>query len=120
MVPVDLRLIIGIAEAQGGAAVDLRHRRPHIGKLFDGVGIGRHQRGDAAGRWPALVGHARPDDQLIGAHGADARHHVAARALAHRHHGDDGPDADDDAEQGEDGAQQIAVRARAAPSSPPR
>ena len=65
------------------------------------------KRDDAAPFAAAEIGHVGPHHQQIGPHGRDAAQHRILRAGADGKHRDDGADADDDAEQGEDGAEQV-------------
>jgi hypothetical protein len=109
---VGLRLVIGAAEARGHAAAELGHRRQHVGQPRDRLGVLRHQGGDAAAA-PGHVRRARPHQQKVGAHAADALEHLLLGAVAHRQHGDHRAYADDDAEQRKRGAEHVGAQRRA-------
>ena len=99
------RLVVGLAGAHGHAAAVLGHGMRDVGHLADRDRIVGHERGVVAGR--ADVAPARPDHEQIGAHRLDAREHLALAARADREHRDHRAHADDDAEQRQEGAEEI-------------
>ena len=103
--PLDGGLVVDIADPQRHPRCALRHRRCDVGERGDGGGVGVDQRGHVSG--DADAGRARPDDQHIGAHGGDPVEHLLLAAVADRQHGHDRGDADDDAEQRQDGAEEV-------------
>src|SRR3546814_7751535 len=92
------------AEAQGAAGGDSRRHRGGVGLVRQRFGIGGDQAGDLAGAHVAEI-LAWKDLQGVRAEAADAGQNRLARAFAERDDADDGSDADDDAEHGEETAQ---------------
>ena len=84
----------------------------HVGEIAQGKGIfeGELLAGDLLGGGPdADHGHVE-DPENVRAHGGDPIGHAVVEAVDHRRDGDDGSDADDNAEDGETGAQFVLAQ----------
>ena len=101
---VHLRARLDRRVAQRARGRDGRRRAGGVILARQRLGVGEHERLDL-GRPRVAEAFAGKDLERVGAEIRDVVEHLAARALAERHHGDDRGDADDDAEHGQKGAQ---------------
>ena len=89
-------LHLGAASDEWGDALEAWHA------LEDGLGVLEGEGLLAAGGHAAEAALAGAHDEQVGAHRRHAVHDLAAGACGQGEHGDDGADADDDAEHGEE------------------
>ena len=82
--------------------------------LLDGLGIIIFQllAGTSCGTDAALIGRTRRDDEHIAAQAGNGIGDVLAYAHADGNHGDDGANADDNAQHGKNGAQLVGQECR--------
>ena len=109
--PVDDGQPVAVLADDLPGGVDPRRDELHVGDVgLDGAQIVPGQGGKRAGAGLGAAGRLGPrrDDEDVGAHRSERLLDAGPRPFADRHHGDDGGDADDDAQRGEERAHLVA------------